>query len=395
MHNQPDKQTNAQIGKEFERRVSNVLRDFGWNVSETPGSNDFGADLIAEAGSVRLAIQCKCYTGFIGRAAIQEVNHGKRHYSANRAIVIFEGSVSNNIRTEGKFHEVEFFNIAELKLGHELDVSLETKRIQAAAAAEEKRRLDAAKAEEQRRRDAVEYEKRRLEAEATEKARMEQRAINERLIYEYENHTKLLWEVAAFNDELKRTRRARVFSRFKDWLQEDLPVFLTVHLISFFVITLVHNFVSEGLEKNSLSKSLSSPLIYWHLIAASLVLASILGIFVVWKSTFRRVFEPDEERPLPVRVPKSHYGTLKNDIYYARGYQWLTPDFKMTLSEEALNESLPWQPKKDESYQLRSKGFQCSNCNSRLTISSRSAKSFRCPKCKSVERIPDGLFNLS
>ncbi len=68
-------------GHEFEYYCADLLSMNGFrNVEVTRGSGDFGADILAEKDGVTYAIQCKCYDGPVGVAAVQEVYAAKDFY---------------------------------------------------------------------------------------------------------------------------------------------------------------------------------------------------------------------------------------------------------------------------------------------------------------------------
>lgn len=87
----PLQQIDAMDGFEFERYCATMLRDTGnfVQVQVTPGSGDFGADIVAidQAGH-RWVWQCKNYSAKLTNKPIQEVVTSMAHYNADRAGVI-------------------------------------------------------------------------------------------------------------------------------------------------------------------------------------------------------------------------------------------------------------------------------------------------------------------
>jgi hypothetical protein len=79
-------------GVDFEIAVAEVYRSLGYTVTVTKASGDFGVDVIAEKGGVKLAIQTKRYQGAVGVDAVQEAASGATYYSANRAVVVTNSS---------------------------------------------------------------------------------------------------------------------------------------------------------------------------------------------------------------------------------------------------------------------------------------------------------------
>lgn len=68
-------------GHSFELWCAGLLQNNGFhNVEVTPGSGDYGVDVLAEKDGIYYAIQCKCYSHDIGNAPVQEVYAGKEMY---------------------------------------------------------------------------------------------------------------------------------------------------------------------------------------------------------------------------------------------------------------------------------------------------------------------------
>ncbi len=88
--------TDGMDGHQFEAYCAEVLANNGFsNVRVTPGSGDFGIDILAEKDSITYAIQCKCYTSAVGNKAVQEAYSGKAFYNSMVAAVL-----TNNYFTE-------------------------------------------------------------------------------------------------------------------------------------------------------------------------------------------------------------------------------------------------------------------------------------------------------
>lgn len=87
---EPPKQINPEFvlrdvdlmqGREFEYWCAALLRRLGFrHIVVTPGSNDQGADILAEINGKTFAIQCKCYAQNLGNTPIQEVEAGRQFY---------------------------------------------------------------------------------------------------------------------------------------------------------------------------------------------------------------------------------------------------------------------------------------------------------------------------
>ncbi|MCR5591746.1 MAG: restriction endonuclease [Lachnospiraceae bacterium] len=70
-------------GQEFEQYCAELLESKGFeNVEVTPGSHDYGIDIIADKDGISYAIQCKCYSDTVGIKAIQEAYAGRDYYGS-------------------------------------------------------------------------------------------------------------------------------------------------------------------------------------------------------------------------------------------------------------------------------------------------------------------------
>ena len=75
-------------GLEFEYLVQAFFEERGVSVFETPGSTDYGADLVLYRNGKIAVIQCKCHSSPVGIHAVQEVTGAIKHYGADAGIVI-------------------------------------------------------------------------------------------------------------------------------------------------------------------------------------------------------------------------------------------------------------------------------------------------------------------
>ena len=75
-------------GVDFEKILIRKLQKIGFRVTETPGSGDYGADIILDdEDETRFIIQCKRFSSRVNLKAVQEVVAAMKHYSADYAIV--------------------------------------------------------------------------------------------------------------------------------------------------------------------------------------------------------------------------------------------------------------------------------------------------------------------
>lgn len=73
---------------DFERYCCGLLRKTGWSANVTRMGADQGVDIIAQRGSVKIAIQCKLYGGNVPNSAVQQAHAGKSFYGCHQAVVV-------------------------------------------------------------------------------------------------------------------------------------------------------------------------------------------------------------------------------------------------------------------------------------------------------------------
>ena len=75
-------------GTEWEEFLIKVFRKLGAIANRIGGAGDQGVDLIAEIGTVRIAVQAKGWEGAVNNKAVQEAFAGMTHYRCNACVVI-------------------------------------------------------------------------------------------------------------------------------------------------------------------------------------------------------------------------------------------------------------------------------------------------------------------
>lgn len=76
-------------GHKFEYFCADLLRENGYvNVKVTRGSGDQGADIIAEKGEFKYAIQCKRFHNVLNNKSVQEVSGGRAYYHCDIGVVL-------------------------------------------------------------------------------------------------------------------------------------------------------------------------------------------------------------------------------------------------------------------------------------------------------------------
>lgn len=90
-------------GLDFEKSMAHMLRIDGYtNIKITPGSGDYGVDILANNGFGKYVFQCKYYSSNLGLKPIQEVFTGKVHYKADVAVVVTNVYFSKNAQKLAK-----------------------------------------------------------------------------------------------------------------------------------------------------------------------------------------------------------------------------------------------------------------------------------------------------
>ena len=110
-------------GLEFERFVAERMEGFGWEARCTPGSSDYGADVICTLGSEKLVIQCKCYSSSnsVGGDAVREAYTAMAHFKADHGTVVYRGRPSRQARNLSGTTGVGLYHVDELIEGWAFD----------------------------------------------------------------------------------------------------------------------------------------------------------------------------------------------------------------------------------------------------------------------------------
>lgn len=101
-------------GKEFENFVASLFIKMGYRVRKTPGSKDYGADLILCRNGLKIAVQTKRWKSKVGVRAVQEIAGAVPFYNADKGIVI-----TNNLITKEAYKLADCLGV-ELWDGYQL-----------------------------------------------------------------------------------------------------------------------------------------------------------------------------------------------------------------------------------------------------------------------------------
>jgi hypothetical protein len=108
----------AEDGWAFEKRCAEILTSSGWEVEITPGSGDFGADLIAKRGITSVAIQCKRWSYPVNNKAVQEAYAGRGHYSSTHAAVVSLSGYTKAAKAQATRLRVRLLTLDDLEHLH-------------------------------------------------------------------------------------------------------------------------------------------------------------------------------------------------------------------------------------------------------------------------------------
>ena len=101
-------------GKEFENFLYVHFIKFGYSVTLTQDSQDYGADLILDKDGSRTVVQAKRSKNSVGIKAVQEVAGAVRHYKGNKGRVITNNRFTENAYNLAKSNDVELWDRKKL-----------------------------------------------------------------------------------------------------------------------------------------------------------------------------------------------------------------------------------------------------------------------------------------
>jgi restriction system protein len=82
------KKIDKMSGEDFEQYLGLLYKRKGYKVEYTPGTMDFGADLILTKNGVKTIVQAKRYRNSVGEAAVQQTLAAKGYYEADQCMVV-------------------------------------------------------------------------------------------------------------------------------------------------------------------------------------------------------------------------------------------------------------------------------------------------------------------
>ena len=83
-------------GEEFEEFLSEHFKSIGYKVQLTPGSQDYGADLVLEKDNRKIVVQAKRWKKVVGVEAVQQIIGAIKYYDAEKGMVITNSNFTEN-----------------------------------------------------------------------------------------------------------------------------------------------------------------------------------------------------------------------------------------------------------------------------------------------------------
>ncbi|PAX53210.1 restriction endonuclease [Brunnivagina elsteri] len=97
-------------GKEFEKLLSLLFKNAGYQVKLTPGSQDYGADLVLYKDGEKIVVQAKRYKNPVSVKAVQEIVSAVKYYNADKAMVITNNRFTGNAYNLARSNSVELWD---------------------------------------------------------------------------------------------------------------------------------------------------------------------------------------------------------------------------------------------------------------------------------------------
>lgn len=117
------KDIDQMTGRQFEEYIGTLFSSFGYAVTYTPTTGDYGADLILKKGQEVIVVQAKRYKQSVGVKAVQEVLPAMKFYKGNIALVITNSTYTKQALLLAKHNDVRMVDREAL-----IRLSIEMKR---------------------------------------------------------------------------------------------------------------------------------------------------------------------------------------------------------------------------------------------------------------------------
>ncbi|WP_233212287.1 restriction endonuclease [Sporosarcina sp. P16b] len=97
-------------GRQFEEYVGTLFSSFGYDVTYTPTTGDYGADLLLKKGKEVIVVQAKRYKKSVGVKAVQEVLPAVKFYKADATWVITNSTYTKQALMLAKHNDVRMID---------------------------------------------------------------------------------------------------------------------------------------------------------------------------------------------------------------------------------------------------------------------------------------------
>jgi HJR/Mrr/RecB family endonuclease len=101
-------------GKQFESFLSVYYRKLGYDVTLTPSTQDYGADLILRKNGIKTIVQAKRSQKAVSVKAVQEIVGAIKHYNADKALVVTNNRFTENACNLARSNGVELWDRKKL-----------------------------------------------------------------------------------------------------------------------------------------------------------------------------------------------------------------------------------------------------------------------------------------
>lgn len=101
-------------GEDFEKYLKAGFERKGYKVELTPGSNDYGADLVLTRKGETTVVQAKRYEANVGNKAVQEVVAARAYYEAEKAMVVTNSYFTKQAVKLAEANDVELWDRGNL-----------------------------------------------------------------------------------------------------------------------------------------------------------------------------------------------------------------------------------------------------------------------------------------
>lgn len=102
LHGQRLVDLDAMTGDRFEDWVLAALQRAGFDCENLPRTRDFGIDVVAQRGRLRIGVQVKRYGGAVGNGAVQQAIAGAGHHGCAAAAVVTQSRFTAAAREQAR-----------------------------------------------------------------------------------------------------------------------------------------------------------------------------------------------------------------------------------------------------------------------------------------------------